>query len=175
MENPLVFVAIARNNPTLIERLTRAITDCGCTIGESNVSILGDELCVQMIIGGSWDTIAKIETTLQRHEQDPGLEIITRRTKFPANQPQLLPYAIDVVGLDKQGIVHKIVRFMLDNQVVIQQLQSHCYTAGASSTRMYSLHMGIGIPPDLSIASVRGDFMDYCDQLNLDAIMEPVK
>ena len=40
---------------------------------------------------------------------------------------------------------------------------------------MFALHMTIGIPADTAIASVRGDFMDFCDDLNLDAMMAPVK
>ena len=40
---------------------------------------------------------------------------------------------------------------------------------------MFSLHMTISVPTDISIAAMRNEFMDFCDQLNLDAIMEPVK
>jgi len=35
--------------------------------------------------------------------------------------------------------------------------------------------MTIGVPTDISIATLRGEFMEFCDQLNLDSIMEPVK
>jgi glycine cleavage system transcriptional repressor len=40
---------------------------------------------------------------------------------------------------------------------------------------MFSLHMTISVPTNLYIAGLRGEFMDFCDHLNLDAIMEPVK
>jgi glycine cleavage system transcriptional repressor len=35
--------------------------------------------------------------------------------------------------------------------------------------------MTISVPTNVSIAGLRGEFMDFCDHLNLDAIMEPVK
>ena len=40
---------------------------------------------------------------------------------------------------------------------------------------MFSLHVTISVPTNTSIAALRGEFMDLCDQLNLDAVMEPVK
>ncbi len=44
-----------------------------------------------------------------------------------------------------------------------------------TGAKMFSLHMMVNIPSDSSIASIRGDFIEFCDRLNLDAIMEPVK
>ena len=40
---------------------------------------------------------------------------------------------------------------------------------------MFSLHMTIVVPAHLSVAGLRSEFMDFCDHLNFDAIMEPVK
>ena len=136
---------------------------------------MGDELVIQLLLSGSWDAIAQIEDNLKRQEQKLGLQIQTRRTGRLVNNLKQMPYAIDVVGLDRPGIVHKIVTFIVDNKISIQDIQTHTYQAGSSTTTMFSLHMNINIPSDLSISSVRGDFMDYCDQINLDAIMEPVK
>jgi glycine cleavage system transcriptional repressor len=35
--------------------------------------------------------------------------------------------------------------------------------------------MTVGIPADIHIAGLREEFMDYCDDLNLDAVLEPLK
>jgi len=40
---------------------------------------------------------------------------------------------------------------------------------------MFALHMTVGIPADSPIASVRAEFLDFCDDLNLDAMMAAVK
>ena len=40
---------------------------------------------------------------------------------------------------------------------------------------MFSLHMTVAVPGDHSIAALRGEFMDFCDALNLDAMLAPVK
>jgi glycine cleavage system transcriptional repressor len=40
---------------------------------------------------------------------------------------------------------------------------------------MFTVHMTVDIPASLQISTLREEFMDVCDQLNLDAVMEPVK
>jgi glycine cleavage system transcriptional repressor len=40
---------------------------------------------------------------------------------------------------------------------------------------MVSVIMTVGVPPNVHIATLRGDFLDYCDDLNLDATFEPVR
>ena len=40
---------------------------------------------------------------------------------------------------------------------------------------MISSQVTIGIPANMHIAALRDDFMEFCDHLNLDAIMDPMK
>ncbi len=86
-----------------------------------------------------------------------------------------MPYAIDAVCSDRLGVVHDIAKFMANNELQIQDLYTNTYQAANTDTKMFSVHMTINIPTDTSISVVRNDFMDFCDRLNLDAIMEPVK
>ena len=38
-----------------------------------------------------------------------------------------------------------------------------------------TLHMSLAIPASTHIATLREDFMILCDELNLDAVLEPIK
>jgi len=40
---------------------------------------------------------------------------------------------------------------------------------------MFTLHMIAHIPLNSSISTIRNEFTEFCDQFNLDAIMEPLK
>jgi len=37
------------------------------------------------------------------------------------------------------------------------------------------VHMTLDVPADTHIAGLREEFLDFCDRLNLDAVIEPVK
>jgi glycine cleavage system transcriptional repressor len=40
---------------------------------------------------------------------------------------------------------------------------------------MFSVQMSINIPASVHISVLREEFMDFCEQLNVGAIVEPVK
>ncbi len=139
------------------------------------MSVLGDRIAIMMLLSGTWDAIAKIENLLARLESDLEFTLIAQRAKTREPEHDLMPYAVEVVAVDQTGIVHQIAQFFAQRRINIEDLYSGNYAAAHTGTPMFSLHMTISIPIDISIAALRNEFMDFCDQLNLDAIMEPVK
>jgi glycine cleavage system transcriptional repressor len=175
MLNNLVITALGGNSPHLVKSLARAIKDCGCNIVDSRMTVLGNEFTSILMLSGTWDAIAKMEDMLPRLEKQLHLVITSKRTKTVSASGDLMPYAIDIVSCDHIGIVNDIADFITNNNIIIQDMYSNCYKAANTETQMFTLHMTINIPTDISIATLRSDFFDFCDRLNLDAIMEPVK
>lgn len=175
MQNYLIVTAIGPHSEDLIEQFSRSIKDCGCNIVDGRMTSMGQELCISMMLSGSWDTIAKLESMLPKLEKQMDLHINSKRTEEKTQAKDLMPYAIDVVSFDHLGVVHDIAKFIRHNDIIIQDMYTNTYPAAHTGTPMFTLHMTINIPTSVSIASLRGEFMDFCDQLNLDAIMEPVK
>jgi glycine cleavage system transcriptional repressor len=77
--------------------------------------------------------------------------------------------------MDQPGIVHSLARFFSQRQINIQEMLTSSYAAAHSGTPMFSVHLTVAVPADIQIAALREEFMDFCDQLNLDAVIEPVK
>lgn len=175
MQNHLVITVIGSHSKELLEEFYRAIRDCGCNIVDGRITSMGNILTMNMMLSGSWDTIAKMESMLPKLGKKLELNIHCKRTDAQAPVKNLMPYAIDVVSFDHAGVVHDIVRFFNKNNIPIQDMYTSTYAAAHTGTPMLTLHMTVNIPTSVSIASLRGEFMDFCDQLNLDAIMEPVK
>ncbi len=171
----MVLVALGKQSPRLVEELTKAILDCSCSISDSRISNLGAECSILMKMSGTWDAIAKFEDTLPNLAKRLGLSINSNRVPALKSTSGLMPYAIDAVCSDRLGVVYEIAKFMADNELQIQDLYTNTYQAANTATQMFSVHMTINIPADTAISLIRNDFMDFCDRLNLDAIMEPVK
>ena len=158
-----------------MEQFARALRDMGCNIAESRMAVLGGELALLTMVAGTWDAIAKAEDQLPRLARELKVAMHCRRTDRRTPAKAQMPYAIDVVCSDRIGVVYDIARFIADNDIEIQDMYTNSYLAQHTQTQMFSLHMTINVPTNISISSLRGDFMDLCDRLNLDAIMEPVK
>jgi glycine cleavage system transcriptional repressor len=175
MQNYLVISAVGNNRSGLVHQFSKAIKDCGGNIVDSRMTVLGGEFAMVMLLSGTWDAIAKIENVLPRMEENLGLTIISKRTEARKRTASFMPYAVEVVSIDHPGIVHDIAQFFSSREINIEDMYTGSYAAAHTGTPMFSLHMTISVPTNTSIAALRGEFMDFCDQLNLDAIMEPVK
>jgi glycine cleavage system transcriptional repressor len=173
--NSIAISLMGSNRVGLLENFSKAIRDCGCSIGESRMTVLGDRFALLLLLTGTWDAIAKIESMLPRLETQLQVKAISQRAEARKRHNNMMPYAIEVVAVDRPGIVHEITQFFTQREIGVEDMYSGTYAAAHTGTPMFSLHITISVPTDVSIAGLRGEFMDFCDHLNLDAIMEPVK
>lgn len=175
MLNYLVFSAMGANRPGVVDVCAKAIRDCGCNIVDSRMSVLGCEMAVMMLLSGPWDAIAKVETALARLQESLGLMTLQKRTEARETHTDLMPYAVEVVASDHPGVVYDISSFFSSRDIRIEDMHTGTYAAAHTGTPMFSLHMTVSVPTNTSIAALRGEFIEFCDHLNLDSIMEPVK
>ena len=154
--------------------LARRIADAGCNLSESRVSTIGTEVSLMLLASGAWDALAKLETALTKLARDESLRLVHYRTGQRGNSAQL-PYLVEVVAADRPGIVARIVEFFAQHEISVEQLNSTRYRAMQTGAEMFQAQFTIGIPADIHIAALRDDFLELCDGMNLDAIMDPVK
>jgi len=171
----LVLSALGKDRPGIVDELSQTVLDCGCSINDSRMAVLGGEFAMIILLSGHWNAIAKIEGMLPRLQTDLELTIQSKRTESRKSAGNLVPYAVEVVSMDHPGIVHDIANFFSRRQINIEDLYTSTYVAPHTGTPMFSLHLTVGIPADTAIATLRGEFMDFCDELNLDAMLAPVK
>jgi glycine cleavage system transcriptional repressor len=173
--NHLVLSALGEDKPGLINELSRCVLNSGCSILDSRMAVLGGDFALLLQVGGNWNNLAKLETQLPGLQERLGLTISSRRTGSRETRHDLLPYGVDVVSMDQPGIVHNLAKFFSQRQINIQEMLTSSYAAAHTGTPMFSVHMTVEVPASIQIAALREEFMDFCDQLNLDAVIEPVK
>ena len=173
--NQLVLSALGEDKPGLVNELSRSVLNSGCTVLDSRMVVLGGNFALLLQVGGNWNNIAKLENQVATLESGLGLTITSRRTSPQASDTDLLLYGIDVVALDQPGIVHNLAKFLSQRQINIQEMVTSSYPAAHSGTPMFSVHMTVDIPASTQISALREEFMELCDQLNLDAVIEPAK
>ena len=173
--NFLVISALGKDRPGIVKSLTKKVLDGGCNIADSRMTVLGGEFAIMLLVEGQWNTLAKLENALPELQDDLDLTIIGKRTDQRAQSSNMLPYLVDVVSMDHPGIVNQLAEFFSERNINIEDLVTTSYAAAHTGTPMFSVHMSVGIPADVHLAGLRDEFMDYCDALNLDAVIEPIK
>ena len=167
--------AIGQDRPGIVDRITRYIFEHDLNISDSRMSVLGGEFAIQMLVVGPWNEIAKFESMIPELESSLDLSIVARRTDIRPRNQQLLPYVVDVVALDNPGIVHHLANFFSQRNINIEELTTTSYAAPHTGTPMFAVNLEVGVPADIQISELRDDFMQFCDTMNLDAVLEPAK
>jgi len=175
MKIQLVITALGKDRPGILTDLSKAIMDSACTILDSRMTVLGSEFAYILLVSGNWSNVAKLEDVLTGLNESLNLTITTKRTEPPATQTKMLPYIVEIATVEQTGIVYRLADFFTGRNIGIQELYTGCYSTPHSGTPLFSLTMTVNISTDLHIASLREQFMDFCDELNLDGVIEPLK
>lgn len=175
MAQLIVLSAIGTDRPGVVKEISKAVYDCGGNIEESRMASLGAEFAVLLLISGNWHTLTKLETAFDDLTGTDALTITLKKTNSRTDQEDCIPYGLDVVCLDQPGIVFQLAEFFAARKIEIADVLTRQYAAAHTGAPMFAVQMTINVPGTAPIAQLRDDFLDLCEQLNLDSILEPVK
>lgn len=172
MEKLLAVTAIGPDRAGVVRDLSQAVTAAGGSIRESRMIALGSEFAVLMLVAGNWHTINKLQTAFQALQQQSDITVTIRETQQRPVEPAA-PYLVDVVTLDHEGIVFGLSNFFASRGLEIAEVSTRRYNAPHTGALMFSVQMTVNLPQNLHVATLRDEFLEYCEEQNLDAVMEP--
>jgi len=171
----LAITALGPTHPNFIAELLPAISDCKCSVVEIRSSRLAQATAVYLLAQGNWNQIAKLENTLELLRKRLNIKISSLRPEPKDKSSDCLPYSLETISLDRDHVIEAISTFLLDRGVEIEDINGSCYQAPYIQTSVFSTKFILLIPPDIQLISLREEFLDFCDQTNIDAIIEPIK
>ena len=171
----MVITALGEDKPGLVSDLSQAILECGCDIEDSRMIALGSQFAIILQVSGAWSSVAKLESSSNSLGEQLGMTLICKRAETQAPNQTLLPYSVEVVAMDHPGIVYNLANFFSSQGINIEEMETNRYAAAHTGTPMFAVHIQIDIPSSITIAPLRDRFMEFCDELNLDAVLEPQK
>jgi len=175
-ENQLLINAWTTHPASPLLAVSKRIADSGCNLADARLSTVGRDVSLTALATGSWDAVAKLEAMLNRLARDKNdIKLMWYRTEPKVPQSDLLPYMVEVIAADKPGILFQLADFFDHQRITIETLHSTRYNAMQTGAEMFSAQVTIGVPADTHIAALRDDFLEFCDRLNLDAILDPMK
>ena len=128
-----------------------------------------------LLVSGNWHTLSRLEQRLDKLCAGGDLQISIKKTDVKPTEEDRMPYAVDIVALDQQGIVFNLANFFTSRNVEIADVATRSYAAAHTGSPMFAVQMALNVPSSVHVSQLREEFHELCDQLNLDAILEPVK
>ncbi len=171
MSEQLVITALGDDRPGIVDELSSALFKHNLNIEDSRMSVLGGEFAVLLLVSGAQQSINDFAGDTASLEKSLNMKILVKVTSSETSPQEVVPYTVEVVAIDHPGIVHKLASFFSSRQINIVDLHTESYAAAHTATPMFAVNMTIGIPADIAIKTLREEFIDMCDELNLDASM----
>ena len=175
MQTHLILSAIAPDEPQGFAALVRVIHESGCGIREARLLHFGDRVSVVAGVTGHWNSVAKLEDALARLDGKDGLQVVASRADGDPARSEIIPYLAEITGADRPGVLAQMVRFFAERGISIEDLHATTNRTQYSETQIGSAHITVGLPVALSLATVRGEFMDLCDEINVDGVLAPLR
>lgn len=169
----VVITAVGGDRTGIVNELSNEILKDGGNIEDSRMAVLGGAFSLIMLVAGEQQAIDKLLTQIPDMERKLGLTMVIKKTAPKPQQDPLIPYRIDIVSMDHPGIVHDVAHFFDDKGINIEDMSTATYAAAHTGTPIFSMHLTIAVNAEASIAELRNEFQEFCDELNLDASMEP--
>ena len=175
MSQMLVISALGADRTGVVHDLTQVVLKHDGNILESRMSQLGSEFAMLLLVSGGWHTIGKLQASLEEFAEREQLHLNIRQTDSRKPTDDRIPYACDLICMDQEGIVFNVSGFFSARRIDIAELNTRSYPAAHTGTSMFSIQANISVPANLSIAQLREEFMQFCDHMNIDGILEPIK
>jgi glycine cleavage system transcriptional repressor len=172
--NKLVISVITQDRPGIVKEISEAVNQSGCNVEDSRMMVLGGSFAILMLVSGD-DTCIQ---TLQQKEQVLSTSLgsmlqmqLTAERSLNAEHGR--PYVIEVVSLDHPGIVKELSEFVASRKINIEALNTEVYAAPHTGSPMFRLEMTVNIPQSVKVSAFKNELIDFCDQKNLDVLVEP--
>jgi len=171
----LAITVLGSHQSHFMAEILPAIRDCKCHILDIKSSSIGQTTAAYLLIQGNWNQIAKVESTLDLIQKRLEIKVQTLRTEPKEKIKECLPYSVETISLDHENIVESIATFLMDRDIEIEEVTGSSYQAPYLQSSVFSSKFIVLVPASVSLLILREEFMDLCDQLNIDAILEPIK
>jgi glycine cleavage system transcriptional repressor len=163
-----------KTNDFLVEALS-AINSCQCSIVELRSANLTELTALYLLVDGSWNHIAKLQPHLESSAKQFQVQIHMLRPEEDCPVVAGIPYTVETMCLDDKDVLLAITAFLTERGILIEEVTASRQQAAFFKNTVFSSKLLLLVPDHVAILSLREDFLDFCDSLNIDAILEPIK
>ncbi len=171
----LAITAVGPNAEHLGLELVRGILKRDCRLHDCRIAPLGDSLSASFLVAGNWSALGRLESALPTLAENLGLQIHFRRTSENPPRSEYRPYGVEVIAPQRADLLIHVLEFFKSHEVHLSEIVMQNYHSNHTGAAMSNLQLMAHIPVTQHPQSMREAFMDLCDELNADGLLDPIK
>ncbi|MAZ78245.1 MAG: hypothetical protein CMF39_06160 [Legionellaceae bacterium] len=155
-----------------IHTITKHIAESECFILDAKLCKLGNDYGGLFFVAGNWRAMSVLESRLKTLTNEKSMALFYKRTSEEMQDSSHLPYEVEVCALNHPKLLLNISQFFTTQKISIRDVNCSAYISHKTGAEMLSLEMLVDIPADTFIPDLRERYIEYCDELNLDATFD---
>jgi glycine cleavage system regulatory protein len=159
----LVLTLIGPDRPGIVETVSEVVAAHGGNWLESRMAHLAGKFAGVLCVEVPDQHAAALEEALGRLEAS-GLTIVVERST-PVETPRQHAMEIELLGLDRPGLVHEISALLAAYGINVEELATDRTTAAHSGDPMFHAHVRVFTPETVDVAAVRQGLEHLADDL----------
>jgi glycine cleavage system transcriptional repressor len=171
----LTITVLGYTQSNFISRILASVNDCNCSILEMRANRLIACTAAYLLVNGEWNQIAKLESLLESLEKKLEIKIHRLRPGKFISKDEFTPFSMEIVSLESQDALLGVVAFIGRHNITIEEVSSSRYQDSYSQSELVTSRFILLVPLEIRILNLREEFLEFCDQINIDAILEPIK
>lgn len=172
----LTVTVIGRDQPGLVRALSERVADAGGNWLESRMARLAGQFAGILLVEAPADRVEGLAASLRGLEAE-GLRVAVERgggtgAAGAEAAPQRV-LALDLLGQDRPGIVREIAQALAGRGVNIEELTTDVASGSFSGESLFRAQARLRVPPEVSLAELRGALETLAHELMVDLSLEP--
>jgi glycine cleavage system regulatory protein len=164
----LVVTLLGTDRPGIVARLAKVAADAGAGWQESKMARLAGKFAGVVRLEVPADSLATLERAIAELDAE-GLKLTVERGAAQSDQHGL---SIDLVGLDRPGIVRDVSAALARHRVNIDELDTEVASASMSGEPLFHARIHVLLPRDVNLDALRHDLEGIANELMVDLSLD---
>jgi len=176
MNKEIVLTLTGHDRVGIVKEITNVLVKNGGNVENSRMARLGGEFAMLALIALDEKDVPALEADFQKL-RDEGFQIVLQQTEDDHSKKFAgwLPYQIEVLGADHEGIIYEIAQHLAAQGVNFEDVETTTAPAPMSGTPLFKMQATVLVPPNLPFHKWSDELEEVGDKLNVTIEVSLVK
>lgn len=168
----LVITAVGSDRPGLASEFAGHVHAAGANLADSRMVNLRGQFALVALVEGTAEILADVKRRLREAAPKSGMTIEFAATP-KSDRHDGVPFRLKTYSMDQPGIVHKITRYLHEQGINVEELETRLESAPFMGTPVFNLEIVMLVPKGASVKALRRGLEELGDTLNCDVDLDP--
>jgi glycine cleavage system transcriptional repressor len=173
MRRHLVLTASGNDQAGIIEKFTKLLLQFNGNVEAGRMARLGGEFAMLMLVSAPSEKIESLRAAVIDIGDDD-FEVQTRLTDLSSDAPQgSTPCGISVMGADHIGIVYEITKYLREQGVNIETMDTDVVSAPTSGSPLFTMFAVVRLPPGMTVDELEESLDELAEDVGVSTAVQP--